>query len=124
MTAELSQKAGTHRSRLTEQILAFRDERDWAQFHTPKNLAAALVVEASELLALFQWTAEAEIEAKCAEKRQEIEHEVADVYIYLLLLASALGIDLDEAAEKKMALNAEHYPVDRARGNARKYSEL
>lgn len=109
---------------LLNRILAFRDERDWEQFHTPKNLAAALVVEASELLALFQWTSDAELAARCAEKRDQIEQEIADTYIYLLFLAHALGIDLDTAAEKKMALNAERYPANRARGNARKYSEL
>ena len=112
------------RSRLLDQLIAFRDERDWEQFHTPKNLASALVVEASELLSIFQWTPDSGLHARCAEKREEIEREVADIYIYLLFLAHALGIDLDEAAEKKMALNAEHYPADRARGNAKKYTEL
>ncbi len=111
-------------NRLLEQLIAFRDERDWEQFHTPKNLASALVVEASELLSILQWTLDSELDARCAEKREEIEHEVADTYIYLLFLAHALGIDLNEVAEKKMALNAEHYPADRARGNAKKYTEL
>jgi len=111
-------------SRLLDRLIAFRDERDWEQFHTPKNLASALVVEASELLSIFQWTPDSGLHARRAEKREEIEREVADIYIYLLFLAHALGIDLDEAAEKKMALNAEHYPADRARGNARKYTEL
>lgn len=112
------------RSKLMQLLLVFRDEREWGQFHTPKNLAIALVAEASELLSLFQWTKDAELDERCREKRTEIEQEIADIYIYLLFLAHALGIDLDEAAEKKMALNAEHYPVDRARGNARKYTEL
>ncbi|MEA4883008.1 MAG: nucleotide pyrophosphohydrolase [Clostridia bacterium] len=111
-------------SRLLDQLITFRDERDWKQFHTPKNLASALVVEASELLSIFQWTPDSELGARCAEKREEIEHEVGDAYIYLLFLAHALGIDLNEVAEKKMALNAEHYPADRARGNAKKYTEL
>jgi len=113
-----------YQSRLLDQLIAFRDERDWEQFHTPKNLASALVVEASELLSIFQWTPDSGLGARCAEKREEIEREVADIYIYLLFLAHALGIDLDEVAEKKMALNAQHYPADRARGNARKYTEL
>ncbi len=112
------------RAHLLERILAFRDERDWEQFHTPKNLAAALVVEASELLALFQWTPDEELDDRCAARREEIEQEVADTYIYLMFFAHSLGIDLDAAAERKMALNAERYPADRARGNARKYSEL
>jgi len=111
-------------NRLLEQLIAFRDERKWDQFHTPKNLASALVVEASELLSIFQWTPDPELDVRCVEKREEIEHEVADTYIYLLFLAYALGIDLDEAAKRKMALNAEHYPADRARGNVRKYTEL
>ena len=110
--------------RLLDRLIAFRDERDWEQFHTPKNLASALVVEASELLSIFQWPPDSGLDARCAEKREEIEREVADIYIYLLFLAHALGIDLNEAAKKKMALNAEHYPADRARGNAKKYTEL
>ena len=69
------------RAHLLERILAFRDERDWEQFHTPKNLAAALVVEASELLALFQWTPDEELDDRCAARREEIEQEVADTYI-------------------------------------------
>ena len=111
-------------NRLLEQLIAFRDERKWDQFHTPKNLASALVVEASELLSIFQWTPDSGLDARCAEKREEIEREVADIYIYLLFVAHALGIDLNEAAKKKMALNAEHYPAHKARGNARKYTEL
>lgn len=111
-------------SRLLDQLIAFRDERDWEQFHTAKNLASALVVEASELLSIFQWTPDSGLNARCSEKREEIEREVADIYIYLLFLAHALGIDLNEAARKKMALNAEHYPAHKARGNARKYTEL
>lgn len=110
--------------KLLAQLLAFRDERDWEQFHTPKNLASALVVEASELLSIFQWTPDADLAARCAEKREEIEHEIADTYIYLLFLAHALGVDLDEAAKQKMVLNAQHYPADRARGNATKYTEF
>ena len=111
-------------SRLLDRLIAFRDERDWEQFHTPKNLASALVVEASELLSIFQWTPDSGLDARCAEKREEIEREVADIYIYLLFVAHALGIDLNEAAKKKMTLNAEHYPAHKARGNARKYTEL
>ena len=114
----------TTRRRLLERLVAFRDERDWEQFHTPKNLAAALVVEASELLSLFQWTPDSELPARCIEKRDEIEHEIADTYIYLLFLAHTLGIDLDRAVENKMTLNAQHYPAEKAKGNARKYTEL
>ena len=112
------------RQELMQFLLKFRDARDWSQFHTPKNLSMALIAEASELLSLFQWTSDAELEARCREKRSEIEHEIADVYIYLLFLAHELGIDLDEVAAEKMKLNAEHYPADKAKGNARKYTEL
>ncbi len=115
---------GTPRQELMQFLLKFRDERDWAQFHTPKNPAMALVAEASELLALFQWTSDAELATRCREKRSEIEQEIADVYIYLLFLAYEFGIDLDEVAAEKMKLNAEHYPADKAKGNAKKYTEL
>ncbi len=115
---------GNPRQELMQSLLKFRDERDWGQFHTPKNLAMALVAEASELLSLFQWTSDAELAARCREKRSEIEQEIADVYIYLLFLAHELGIDLDEVAAEKMKLNAEHYPANKAKGNARKYTEL
>lgn len=112
------------RSKLMQLLLVFRDEREWGQFHTPKNLAIALVAEASELLSLFQWTKDAELDERCREKRTEIEQEIADIYIYLLFLANELGIDLDEVAAEKMKLNAEHYPANKAKGNARKYTEL
>jgi dCTP diphosphatase len=112
--------ATTPRSRLAEQILAFSDERDRSQFHTPKNLAAALVVGANELLALFQWARGHELDERCTEKREEIEHEIADVYIYLLFLVHSLGIDLDVAGEKKMGVNAEQYPVQKEKGTAKR----
>ncbi len=112
------------RSELMQLLLVFRDEREWGQFHTPKNLAIALVAEASELLSLFQWTKDVELDERCREKRTEIEQEIADIYIYLLFLANELGIDLDEVAAEKMKLNAEHYPANKAKGNARKYTEL
>ncbi len=105
-------------------LLVFRDEREWGQFHTPKNLAIALVAEASELLSLFQWTKDVELDERCREKRTEIEQEIADIYIYLLFLANELGIDIDEVAAEKMKLNAEHYPANKAKGNARKCTEL
>ena len=112
------------RQELMQSLLKFRDARDWGQFHTPKNLAMALVAEASELLSLFQWTSDTDLKARCREKRSDIEQEIADVYICLLFLAHELGIDLDEVAAEKMKLNAEHYPADKAKGNARKYTEL
>ena len=96
----------------------FRDERDWQQFHSPKNLAIALSVEASELLELFLWR---EDEAGVSEQR--IADEMADIFLYLLSLADVTNIDLAEAAEKKLAANAEKYPADLVRGRADKYTE-
>ena len=109
-------------SELTRAILEFRDQRDWQQFHSPKNLAISLSLEAAEILEHFQWTLPgAEIPAG---KRLELEKEVGDVLIYLLLLAAELGLDPLEAAAKKLEENREKYPVEKARGRATKYTEL
>jgi len=108
---------------LRERVRAFANERDWEQFHSPKNLAMALIVEAGELVEHFQWLTEQQSLAPSDTKRDEIAQELADVLIYLVRLADRLNIDLLDAAEKKIALNAQKYPADRARGNARKYNE-
>ena len=108
---------------MTAQLRRFADERDWHQFHSPKNLAAALIVEAAELLEHFQWLSNAESDALDVEKRREVELELADVLIYLVRLADRLGVDLLAAAQRKIAINAEKYPVDRAKGSSAKYSE-
>ena len=108
---------------LTAQVRAFADARDWQQFHSPKNLAAAMTVEAGEVLEHFQWLTEAESEALSAEKRREVELELADVLIYLVRLADRLGVDLIAAAARKIAINAEKYPVDQAKGSNKKYTE-
>lgn len=105
-------------------IMEFRRRRDWQQFHTFKNLAAALVVEAGELLETVQWTADAGLPARLAEKRDDIELELADVAILLAYLVTDLGVDLDAAVRRKLAINEQRYPVERARGSSRKYSEL
>ena len=110
-------------SELTAQLRRFADERDWHQFHSPKNLAAALIVEAGELLEHFQWLSNAESDALDTEQRREVELELADVLIYLVRLADRLGVDLLAAAQRKIAINAEKYPVDRAKGSSAKYSE-
>lgn len=102
----------------------FARERDWEQFHSPKNLAAALAVEAAELLEIFQWLTEAQSASLSERQSAAAQEELADVFLYVLRLADRLGIDLVEAAHRKMALNAEKYPVDRARGRADKYTEL
>lgn len=100
----------------------FAEARDWPQFHTPKNLAMALSVEAAELLECFQWlTPEQSIRLAAAERRA-VEEEIADVLLYLLRLSDVLGIDPLQAAQRKMVINARKYPVATAKGSARKYS--
>jgi NTP pyrophosphatase (non-canonical NTP hydrolase) len=108
---------------LRERLRAFAAERDWEQFHSPKNLAMALIVEAGELVEHFQWLTEAQSLALPAGKREPVAQELADVLIYLVRLADRLDIDLLSAAEAKLALNAAKYPADRVRGSARKYDE-
>lgn len=109
---------------LTDQLSQFAKERDWEQFHSPKNLASALVVEAGELLEHFQWLTETQSRELPADKRDAVAAEVADVLLYLLQLANALGIDPIQAAQTKLAANALKYPIDRARGTSKKYDEL
>jgi dCTP diphosphatase len=107
--------------------LALRDfaaERDWAQFHSPKNLAAALTVEAAELLEHFQWLTEDQSRSLSAEMRDEIADEIADVMLYLIQIADKLDVDLLNAAADKLARNAKRYPIDRSRGSSKKYNEL
>lgn len=109
---------------LAHELDRFATERDWQQFHSPKNLASALVVEAGELLEHFQWITEEQSRALTPEKRATVGAELADVLLYLIQLATALGIDPIAAAEAKLKLNALRYPVDRARGTNKKYDEL
>lgn len=108
---------------LKQKIQAFVDERDWAQFHTPKNLSMAMMVEAAELLEHFQWDTPAESQTLSSEKREQVSHELADTLVYLLRIAQVLDIDIIDAANKKIALNAEKYPVDKARGSRAKYTK-
>ncbi len=109
---------------LARQLDQFARDRDWQQFHSPKNLASALVVEAGELLEHFQWMTEERSRELAPVTRDAVGAEIADVLLYLIQLASALGIDPIAAAQAKLKLNALKYPVDRARGNSRKYDEL
>lgn len=109
---------------LALQLDQFAKDRDWQQFHSPKNLASALVVEAGELLEHFQWVTEQQSRALAPEKRDAVAAEVADVLLYLIQLSTALGIDPIAAAQTKLKLNELKYPIDRARGNSRKYDEL
>ena len=108
---------------LQAKITAFVEERDWVQFHSPKNLAMAMIVEAAELVEHFQWNTEAENRELTVEKREQVGHELADTFVYLLRLAQVLDIDLIEAANKKIVLNAQKYPVEKARGSNAKYTE-
>jgi dCTP diphosphatase len=109
---------------LTDALRRFAAQRDWDQFHSPKNLAAALTVEAAELLEHFQWLTEEQSRNLTADKRMAVSHELADVLLYLLQIADKLQIDLVAAAEQKLELNASKYPVAQARGTSKKYSEL
>jgi len=109
---------------LKAKIRKFRDDRDWKQFHNPKDLAISIAIEAGELLEEFQWKDKAEIDKKVANEKHKIEDEMADIYIYLLEMSDVLGIDLIEAAKRKMAKNEAKYPVEKAKGNAKKYTEL
>lgn len=109
---------------LAVQLERFAQEREWQQFHSPKNLASALVVEAGELLEHFQWLTEIQSRELSPEKRDAIGAEIADVLLYLVQLSSSLGIDPIAAAQEKIRANALKYPVDKARGNSKKYDEL
>lgn len=102
----------------------FARERDWEQFHTPKNLAMALIVETAELVEHFQWLTPEQSLQLDAEKREEVRQELADNLIYLTRLADILGIDLVDAAFAKIAINAAKYPAERAKGNNKRAAEL
>jgi len=108
---------------LREALRDFAAERDWDQFHSPKNLAIALSVEASELLEHFQWLTEEQSRALPPAKAKEVAQELADVLIYLVRLSDKLSIDLLQEAQRKIAHNSEKYPADRVRGSSRKYTE-
>jgi NTP pyrophosphatase (non-canonical NTP hydrolase) len=106
---------------ITDFLVNFRNERDWEQFHDAKNLAVAISIEAAELNELFLWKTVEE----CDEvDREKIKDEVADIMVYALLLSEKYGFDVKEIIRNKMAKNAAKYPVDKSRGNAKKYNEL
>jgi dCTP diphosphatase len=108
---------------LRERVRRFAAARDWDQFHSPKNLAMALSVEASELVEEFQWLTEEQSRNLDPERRERVRLEAADVFIYLLRIADKLGVDLIQAASDKMILNEQKYPADRVRGDSRKYTQ-
>ena len=111
---------------LVAAVCRFRDERDWNQLHTPKNLAAATAIEAAELQERFLWKTDAEVDEDLADpaKRTLVADEIADVVMFAMLLADRLGIDMAEAITAKLAANEAKYPIALARGNARKYADL
>ncbi len=111
---------------LISEVIDFRDQRDWRQFHTFKNLSTALSVEASELLELTQWMNDDQAEEKLKDPdfRLAVSDEIADVFIYLLLVCETSGVNLLEAADRKIKINNEKYPVERSKGTSAKYTEL
>lgn len=113
-------------SEVVARLRQFAAERDWDQFHSPRNLLLALTGEVGELASLVQWRTDAEVEQMLADQdgRRQLEEEVADVAIYLLRLADVCGIDLLSAVTDKIAVNARKYPVEKAKGSARKYTEF
>jgi NTP pyrophosphatase (non-canonical NTP hydrolase) len=108
---------------LRDLVRQFVDERDWDQFHTPKNLASALTVEAAELLEHFQWLKDGRADELGPDKLKEVRHEMADVLVYLVRIADKLDVDLVAAVQEKMVLNRAKYPAEQVRGDARKYYE-
>ncbi|MCB5184078.1 nucleotide pyrophosphohydrolase [Methylobacillus gramineus] len=107
---------------LRARINHFVQERDWEQFHTPKNLAMAMIVEAAEVVEHFQWDSPQESITLSEERKTEIGHELADTLVYLLRIAEVCGIDLIAAANAKIVLNAKKYPVEKAKGSNAKYT--
>lgn len=107
--------------KINEIVKKFRDDREWSQFHNPKDLAISLSLEAAELLECFQWKSSAEAEKN---NYQDIKYEIADVAVYLLLICDKMGINLLDAVEEKMKLNEKKYPVEKAKGCSKKYNEL
>ena len=111
---------------LSRLVTEFRDERDWQQYHNPKDLAISLSLEAAELLELFQWKSSASVESMLDDReyRSRISHELADIMIYAVFLSERLNIDLYEACVQKIAMNRAKYPIDKAYGKSTKYDEL
>ncbi len=108
---------------LIQTLRDFAKERDWEQFHSPKNLAMALTVEAAELLEQFQWLTEEQSSALDSKQLARVEEEIADIFLYLLRLSDVLDLDLIDAAKKKMTTNAKKYPVEKVKGSSKKYDE-
>ncbi|MBN1377621.1 MAG: nucleotide pyrophosphohydrolase [Gammaproteobacteria bacterium] len=108
---------------LQKQLAVFASERDWQQFHSPKNLSMALAAESGELLEIFQWITESQSQALDPKRREQAALELADIALYVLRLADVLDINLEHAITHKLKINAKKYPVDLAKGNATKYNQ-
>ena len=104
-----------------DKVLKFRDDRNWKQFHNPKDLAISINLEAAELLEIFQWSG---TDTVCEDKKDKIKEELADVLNYCILMADVCGLDMDEIIQQKVKRNEEKYPVEKAKDSAKKYSEL
>lgn len=104
-----------------KQVLKFRDDRNWKQFHTPKDLALSICLEAAELLEVFQWSG---ADTECEAKKDKIKEELADVLNYCILMADVCGLDMDEIVQDKIKDNNLKYPVEKAKNSAKKYNEL
>ena len=124
MNADRERRDEIALQRLRDRLRTFAAARDWNQFHSPKNLAIALSVEAGELLEHFQWTSDRASLALPPNKLGEIKAEMADVFLYLIRLADVLNVDLVQAADEKIEANSRKYPVEKSRGSAKKYTEL
>lgn len=109
---------------LTRQIIEFRDPRDWKQFHSPRNLAASISIEAAELLEIFQWNSDETLAEDAETNRTDIERELADIVIYCLLMAHDTSVDLQRAVQSKLTENDSTYPIGSSRGKRAKYTEL
>ncbi|MCB0354544.1 MAG: nucleotide pyrophosphohydrolase [Bdellovibrionales bacterium] len=109
---------------LSQIVRGFRDERDWKQFHTPKDMVLSLLLEAGELAEHFQWKSDDQSWEYLQEKKEEVSDEIADIFYWVLLVSHDFGIDLEQALQSKMAKNREKYPIERSRGKSTKYSSL
>ncbi len=121
-SADPDSRAGLHD--LRDRLRQFASDREWDQFHSPKNLAMPLKVEAAELLEHFQWLTNEQSQSMAPKERLAVRKEMADVMLYLIRLADKLDIDLLEAAAEKLLENAQKYPIEKARGSSKKYTDL
>ena len=110
--------------RLKKEMVKFRDERNWKKFHNPKDLAISIVLEAGELLEIFQWVSEKDLNRVIIERKKDIEDEIADIFLYLLSLCDVLDVDLERVTLRKLEENRRKYPVDKVKGKAVKYDNV